>query len=207
MTLPVIVLGGGGHAKVLIDTLYSMSVPVLGVVDPDAGKHDQLILGVPVIGNDDFISNYSPTDIQLVNGLGSTKTTAKRRQIYDKFKNLGYTFASVIHSAAIVSEYVNKSAGIQVLAGAVIQPGVSLGENTIINTKASVDHDCNIGSHVHLAPGVTISGEVKIEDGTHVGTGAVIIQGVKIGQGCLIGAGAVILSDVPSGKTVVGLYK
>ena len=91
------------------------------------------------------------------------------------------------------------------MAGAVIQAGVRVAENTIINTKTSVDHDCQIGSHVHLAPGVTVCGNVKIGDSVHVGSGATIIQGIIVGPRCLIGAGTLVRSNVPAGATVIGV--
>jgi len=91
------------------------------------------------------------------------------------------------------------------MAGSVIQPGSVIKKNTIINTKVSVDHDCIIGAHVHLAPGVTISGGVCVEDAVHIGTGALVIQGIHIGKKCLIGAGSLVLNNIKEGSTVFGL--
>jgi acetyltransferase-like isoleucine patch superfamily enzyme len=80
-----------------------------------------------------------------------------------------------------------------------------VGHNSIINTRASVDHDCVIGAHVHLAPGVTLSGGVTVGEGTHIGTGAVVIQGMTIGPRAIVGAGAVVVADVPAGAVVLGV--
>ena len=91
------------------------------------------------------------------------------------------------------------------MAGAVIQPGTRLGVNTIVNTRASIDHDCIIGDHVHIAPGAVLSGEVRVGNCSHIGCGATIVQGVKLGEATVIGAGAVVLKDVPDGTTVVGV--
>ena len=82
--------------------------------------------------------------------------------------------------------------------------GTRIAENSVINTGAVVDHECIIGSHVHVAPGVTLSGGVQVGDGSHIGTGATVIQGVSIGRKALVGAGAVVLKDVPSGARVAG---
>ena len=91
------------------------------------------------------------------------------------------------------------------MAGVVIQPSSMIGRNAIINTRASVDHDCIIGDHVHIAPGVTLSGAVRVEEGAHVGTGCTVIQGVQIGRNSTIGAGSLVLKDVPARTTVYGV--
>lgn len=205
MSLPVIVLGAGGHAKVLIDTLLACSVKVIGFTDPDSGKSEKTIMGLQWLGDDDLILEYPPSSIYLVNGVGSVGSTSHRRQIYDKFKYMGYAFASVIHPSVIIASGVRLSEGVQIMAGATIQVDSHIGQNTIINTRASVDHDCIIGSHVHLAPGVTLSGGVQVDDGVHIGSGATVIQGMRIGQNSIIGAGSLIIKNVPEGAMAVGV--
>jgi len=205
MSLPVIVIGGGGHAKVLIDSLLGLPVKILGFTDCNAGNIYQTIRGIRVLGDDDIVLQYPADSIRLVNGLGSTKSTSKRKEIFEYFKNRGYSFAAVIHPASVISRDVEISEGAQIMAGAIIQPGSYIGKNTIINTKVSVDHDCLIGDHVHLAPGVTLSGMVKVGSETHIGTGVTVIQGIHIGQNSLIAAGALVLKNVPAGTTAVGV--
>lgn len=205
MNLPVIILGGGGHAEVIINALQCCGADMLGVVDQDPGRAGQYILGLPVIGGDATVSRYGPDTVYLVNGLGTIGDTSNRRRLYESFKAKGYTFASVIHPSAIVASNVFLGEGVQVMAGAVIQPGCEIGDNVIINTRASVDHDCKIGDHTHVAPGVTLSGMITIGKGTHIGTGATVIQGVSIGVNAVIGAGAVVLHDVPDGAHVYGV--
>jgi sugar O-acyltransferase (sialic acid O-acetyltransferase NeuD family) len=204
VSMPVIVLGAGGHAKVLINALQLCSVAILGVTDPDPALIGQKVLGAPVIGTDDVLENYSPQEVQLVNGLGSVCLPKARSRVYDFGKKLGFVFASVVHPAAVVAGDVRLGEGVQVMAGAVLQPGAILGENVIINTKASVDHDCIIGSHSHIAPGATLSGAVIIGIGVHLGTGASIVQGVKLGNFSLVGAGSLVLKDIPAGAKVYG---
>lgn len=202
MKRPVIIIGGGGHTKVLIDCLKQQSISILGFTDKLDGLAS--ILGVDWLGNDEVIYRFSPEEIQLVNGIGSVKTTAPRRRIYDFFKGKGYKFEQVFHSSTILADDFSVNEGVQIMAGVVIQSGSKVGKNTIVNTRASIDHDCSIGSHVHIAPGTTICGGVQIEDGVHVGAGATIIQNVRIGKNSLVGAGALVLKDVPDGATVIG---
>ena len=205
MSLPVIMLGAGGHAKVLIDALLESSAVIAGVLDPDPDLAGACVLGVPVLGNDSIAVEFPPSEVQLVNGLGSVGTPARRRQLYDKFKALGYGFATVVHPSAIVASDVVLGEGAQVMAGSIIQPGSSIGCNCIINTRASIDHDCIVGDHAHIAPGVTLSGGVSVGEATHIGTGAIVIQGISIGVNAVVAAGAVVVKDIPARTKVRGV--
>jgi UDP-perosamine 4-acetyltransferase len=203
MNLPVIVVGGGGHAKVLIEALLTMGSDVLGYTDPDESV--KTVSGLSRLGDDQAILKYDPEKLRLVNGVGSTASTSLRRSIYDRFRMKGYRFRIVAHSSAVIASDVLLEDGVQIMAGAVVQPGCRLGTDAIINTGASIDHDCDIGPHVHIAPGAVLSGNVRIEEGVHVGVGAIIIQGVVIGEESVIGAGSVVLQNVPPCATVVGV--
>lgn len=198
MDYPVILLGAGGHAKVLLDTLLEQNVKILGVTIPNPDKGNKTFCDIPIIGNDDCIKNFNNKAVELVNGIGSVASTELRRKVYEKFKSWGYRFRNVIHSSAVVSynSTLAWGGGFQIMAGAVVNVGTFIDENTIINTRASIDHDCYIGKHVHIAPGTTLSGGVKIGDGTHIGSGSTIIQGVTVGKETVIGAGSLVLRDI-----------
>jgi UDP-perosamine 4-acetyltransferase len=202
---PLIVLGAGGHAKVLIDALRLRGCEILGIADADAGRHGTRHAGCRVVGDDAAVLMHDPAEIRLVNGVGSTGRPQARRRIFDEFKQRGYVFQTVTHPSAVIAADAVLEEGAQVMAGAIIQPGVRIGMNAIVNTAACVDHDCAVGAHVHLAPGVILSGGVRIGDGTHIGTGACVIQGVTIGEECVIGAGAVVLADIPAGMRAAGV--
>ena len=203
--LPYIVLGAGGHARVLIDALLLQGVFVESVLDADSAKHGTVIFGVQVRGGDGLLSGRETGSCRLVNGLGSVHQPHLRQSVHERFSSLGYLFATVVHPSAIVSPNAELELGVQVMAGAVVQAGVRIGCGSIINTSSSVDHDCVIGAHCHIAPGAVLSGQVLIGPGSHVGAGAVVIQGVHIGAGCVVGAGAVVLRAVPDGATVAGV--
>lgn len=204
MNVPVLIVGGGGHAKVLIEVLRLRSAVILGIVDADPAKIGTEVLGIRVIGDDTVISQYAPGSISLVNALGSVHLPKARKAVFEKFTTMGFTFATVVHPSAVVASDVVLGEGVQIMAGAVIQPGSRIGMNTIVNTHASVDHDCLIGDHVHLAPGVTLSGAVRIHNGVHLGTSATVIQGITIGANSLVGAGSVVVTDVPAEVRVFG---
>lgn len=205
MNLPVLIVGGGGHAKVLVEALHLRSVTILGITDIDPARFGTDVLGVRVIGNDDAAEAYTPESLRLVNGIGSVRMPEARAAMFEKFKRRGFTFTTVIHPSAVIAADVALGEGVQVMAGAVIQTGSRIGMNSIINTNASVDHDCIIGDHVHLSPGVTVSGGVRIDDVVHIGAGATVIQGVKIGKNSMVGAGSVVVHDVPDGAEFFGV--
>jgi len=203
--LPIILLGAGGHAKVLIDALRLQSVEILGIVDVDPNKKGLELMGLPIIGSDEEVMKYSPQKIRLVNGIGSVRISPLRRQLFENFKCKGYQFENVIHPSAIIANEVILSEGVQIMAGVIIQAGCQIGVNTIINTGSLVDHDCLIGQHVHIAPGVVLSGGVVVDENVHIGTGAVIIQGLQVGANSLVAAGAVVIQDILSDATVAGI--
>ena len=139
-----------------------------------------------MLGTDDGLSQYPPDQVHLVNGVGYVGKKKNRQDVYRRFKERGYTFDKVIHPTATITE------GVQVMAGAIVQVGSTLGENCIINTKVSVDHDCMVGHNVHLAPGVTVCSNVRIWQGTFVGAGSILGNNINIGRNCFIGAGMVV---------------
>ena len=205
MTATVIIIGAGGHARVLLDALQLSGCKVLGFVDPAFAKGSQGPGGLPVLGGDEALKDYSVSAVQLVNGIGSIGPTTSRGAVYRRGKEAGFSFARVVHPAAVVSASATLGEGVQIMAGCIVQSGAEIGANSIVNTRASVDHDCKIGETVHIAPGVTLSGNVRVGDRAHIGTGAVVIQGISIGADSLVAAGAVVYRDVPeAGRLIPG---
>jgi sugar O-acyltransferase (sialic acid O-acetyltransferase NeuD family) len=203
LSLPLIIIGGGGHAKVLVSTLLLQQRKVLGFVDLKPTVPP--LLGLAHLGDDGVVFLHSPDQVRLVNGVGSIDSTVLHRTVYEKFRDRQYIFETVIHPSAVMAPDVQIGDAVQVMAGVVVQPGSRLGANAIINTGARVDHDCSIDAHAHIAPGVTLSGNVHIGEGTHIGAGSTVIQGVDVGAAALVGAGAVVIENVPAGITVVGV--
>lgn len=204
-TRPVILVGAGGHAKVLLDILIQTGIEVIGLTDLDALRIGQKVHGVTILGGDDAVRRHDADQILLVNGIGSIGAMTARKAVFDRFTIEGYDFVSVVHPAAVVSATAQIEAGVQIMAGCVVQVDARVGRNSIINTGAIVEHDCQIGAHVHLAPGVTLSGDVVIGEETHIGSGATIVQGVRVGRQCTVGAGSVVLEDVHDGLRVAGI--
>ena len=198
---PLIIIGAGGHAKVITDALKISGREILGFVTPDLEIGTEF-LGEKVLGDDEVIKQYSLDEIELANGLGSLPRKNLRWQLADKMRKQGYKFSSVIHPDSVIASGVSLDEGVQVMAGVVIQSGTNIGQDSIINTGALIDHDCKIGKYCHIAPGVVLSGGVIIGRGTHIGTGAKVTQYITINEGCIVAAGTTIYKDIPT-KTQV----
>ena len=195
MIRKTLVLGAGGHAKVVAEVLHLTGVVIDGFVTPDM-KVGSDFFHATIIGCDDDVLESRSDEIMLFNGIGSLPNNTLRWRVAEKMRGYGYTFGNVAHPSSTVAQDVIVDEGVQVMAGAVIQPDTSIGRDTIINTGALIDHDCMIGEQCHIAPGVSCSGGVVIGDGCHIGTGAVITQGVTVGSGCVIAAGSVVYRDL-----------
>ncbi len=202
----IIILGGGGHAKVLIDIiLISTSYEIIGIIDPRI-KESSEVCGVPVIGNDDMLSELYAQGIENVAiGIGSIRDNHNRKSLYRKIKQIGFYTPSLIHLRSIISKRSQVADGAQIMAGVIIGSDSLIGNNTIINTGAIIEHDCIINSHVHICSGVVISGGCNVEEGAFIGAGSIIIQGVKIGSNAVVAAGAVVINDVPDNTQVFGV--
>lgn len=201
---PVILLGAGGHATVLLDVLTLVGANVLGYLDKSSGGGGDNLRDVPFLGVDEEVRRFSPTDILLVNGIGSVGKAESRREIFLKFRAWGYHFRSVIHPTATISNWARMGEGVQVMAGAVVGANVTVGDNVIINTRATVDHDCHLASHVHIAPGAVLSGMVQVGESAHIGTGAAVKQGVRIGERAIVGVGSAVVHDISVGAVAYG---
>lgn len=187
--------GAGGHALVIADALDSARFRLLGLIDDrwpiSTRLHCQTLWGTQD-------PNFKRPPEPIVVSIGSNTI---RREIAGL---LGPPFASVIAPSACLSPSTEIAGGTVVLQAAVIQADCRVGAHVIVNTRASVDHECVLEDFVHVSPGVTLCGQVNVGAGSWIGAGAVVIPGIKIGRGCTIGAGAVVIRDVPDGATVVG---
>ena len=201
----IVLIGAGGHARVLIAALKRAGTVPRACVDADSAKWQRALDGVTVLGGDERLPELgAPEEIELVNAIGFIRTAAPRREIWQRFA-ARYRFAIVRDPSAIVDDTARLGAGAQLLAGSIVQAGAAIGENTIINTGAQVDHDCRIGAHSHIAPGAVLSGAVQVGDCVLIGAGAVIKQGVVIGSGAIVAMGAVVIRDVAEGAVVGGV--
>jgi UDP-perosamine 4-acetyltransferase len=203
---PIIVVGCGGHAVVLIEALRASGADILAAADNDKAKLGTSIAGIRIFGGDEAVLREHPAaTVRLVNGVGSTGNPEVRRALFERFKRAGYDFATIVHPSAVIASDAELAEGVQIMAGAVIQPRCRIGANSIINTRAGIDHDARIGEHVHVAPGATVCGDVTLGAACHVGAGATVIQGVRLAPGCIVGAGAVVLGSFEEPAILCGV--
>jgi sugar O-acyltransferase (sialic acid O-acetyltransferase NeuD family) len=191
----VVVIGGGGHAKVLIAVLRKLGWDVVGYTDRDDRG---AVLGAAHLGGDDALVGLlagHPGCSALV-GIGKVDASSLRLRVQRAAAALGFETPVVVSPHAVVNDEVRLGAGTMVFDGVVVNSGVAIGEACILNTSATIEHDCILGDDVHVAPGATMSGEVRIGDHCMIGAGAVVIHGVSICPGCVVGAGAVVVADI-----------
>lgn len=205
---PAILLGAGGHARVVYELARVIGYDVIGLCAPDfPDERDSFWGGVKYFGSDDSLDSVDSNDYYLLNGIGQMPFSVVRKFVYDKFVGRGFYFPALIHPFSFISPTATISSGAQIFAGAILQANTKIGENVIINTRVSVDHDSVISDNVHLAPGSIVCGDVCIEAGVFVGAGAVIANGVRVGMNSVIGAGASCVNDMPQASKLVPLNR
>ncbi|WP_412062446.1 acetyltransferase [Rubrivirga sp. IMCC45206] len=194
--MSVVVVGGGGHAKVVIATLEASGQAVAGVYDDGLAPGFE-VLGVPVVGPTALLAEW---DGPAVLAVGSNAARQRLAQAHP-----GVEWATVVHPSAVVHASVVLGPGAVVFAGAIVQPDTVVGAHAILNTASSVDHDGVLGDFVHVAPGAHLSGAVTLGAGAFVGVGAACAPGVRVGAWTTVGAGGVVVRDLPDHVVAIGV--
>lgn len=204
-----VIIGCGEHSRVLLESIKRLNDASLRVdcfVDMKKELWGRNIRGIRVLGGDDKLIEVKNNGVDyFIVGVGGTGDCSLRKRLFEEGLKNDLKPLTLVDPTAIVAEDVVIEEGAQILAGVIINCGAQIGKNTIINSGAIVEHDCVIGNHVHVAPGVTLSGSVIIGDESHIGTGASVIQGIKIGKKVIVGAGAVVIRDVEDLSVVAGV--
>lgn len=203
----IVLIGGGGHARVLVDALRaSGETGVIAVLDADPARAGSQLLDATVVGCDELLEELAAKGTRyFAVAVGGTKNNAPRMALYLRALDLGLEPALIVHPRAVVSPWATLGRGCQVLAAAVINAGAALGENVIVNTGAIVEHDCRIGDHVHVATGARLASTVTVGDRALIGAGSVVRQVITIGEDAVVGAGAVVVKNVPAATIVAGV--
>jgi sugar O-acyltransferase (sialic acid O-acetyltransferase NeuD family) len=198
----LLVFGGGGHAKVVIDAAEkSERFSEILVADDDPAMWGKLSMGYVVIGGRDAVLAISG-ERPLVNvaiGVNATRAT-----VSVWMQENGFELATVMHPSVQLGRGVRIGAGSFLAAGAVVNSDATLESNVIVNTAAAVDHDCQVGAAVHLGPGCRLCGNVSVGRQSLLGAGVVVIPSVRIGVSVLVGAGSTVIGDLADGVRVAG---
>jgi sugar O-acyltransferase (sialic acid O-acetyltransferase NeuD family) len=202
-----VLLGGGGHAKVLIECIEAEGkVEPYAILDADQTRWHTEVLGVPIVGGDQLLQSLSIEGCRyFAVGVGMAQNWQMRQRLYELGLSCNMEPLTIRHPQAICSKWTEIGPGSQFLPLSVVNPGTIIGKNVILNTGSIIEHDCILGDHVHVAPGALLAGNVRVGDGTHIGIGATVKQGVSIAEGAVVGAGAVVVKDVLPGAVVIGV--
>ncbi len=200
--LPIVLYGAGGHAAAVESaTLCADDFYVAGLID-DGKQRGVTLVHARVTGGRAELKRFLDDDVRRMHiAVGDNRT---REKLFGQMAELGFSMVTVQHPSAVVEVRVSTGEGTFLAAYTVVGTRSRVGRGCIINTAASVDHDCVLGDFVHVCPGVRIAGDVKVGARTMIGIGASIIPEISIGEDCVVGAGAVVIRDVPVGETVAG---
>lgn len=202
MNKKVIIIGSGGHAKVIIDIIQGMKkYEIIGVASSD--KIKRIISGVPILGNDSILIDLYKSGVKhAFIAIGDCKL---RDIIFNYVNKIGFDLVNAISPSANISPTVKIGFGVAIMPGVSINVDSIIEDNVIINTNASIDHDNVIKKSVHIAPGCNLAGNVTVGEGTFLGIGCKVIPKIFIGKWSTIGAGSVVIKDVPSNTVVFGV--
>ena len=201
----IILVGGGGHCKSCIDVIEQEGTfQIAGIVDVPEKLH-QKILGYEIIATDDDVPRLASEYENFLITLGQIKSPEKRIRIFKIVKELGGRLPVIISPLAYVSKHARIEEGTIVMHHALVNAGVCIGSNCIINTKALIEHDAFIGDHCHIATGAVINGGVKLGSGTFFGSNAVTREYIEIGENSIIGCGTKIIKNAPPNSSIFKL--
>ncbi|WP_431108535.1 acetyltransferase [Variovorax paradoxus] len=201
MTLGVVIVGAGGHAKVCIELLRAMNKPVAFCIGAEGSESS--CLGVPVLQGDAHLEELRRAG--YASAFIAVGSNALRQRLGALAKGLGYELVNAISPTAAVSPTARLGCGIAIMAGAVVNADTCIGDLVIVNTSASIDHDGRIGEAAHVAPHCGLAGNVTLGPRVFLGIGCKLIPGVSIGADVVAGAGSVIISDIPDQSRIAGI--
>jgi UDP-perosamine 4-acetyltransferase len=201
----VIVIGAGGHARVVLDILdQCRGIEIYGLLDDDPRRHGLRLQGRPVLGGTSVLERLPADGVRF--GVVAVGDNARRRELCGRLRATGIELLSAaVHPSAVVSRHARLDAGTVVMPNAVVNAGARVGEGVVINTAAVVEHDCVVGDWSHVAPGARLGGAVAVGRGVLVGMGAVVLPRLTVGDGAVVGAASLVVSDVAAEVTVCGV--
>jgi sugar O-acyltransferase (sialic acid O-acetyltransferase NeuD family) len=197
----LLIIGAGGHGKVVADTALLLGWRNVAFLDDQAAAKGSP-LGLPIVGTLDDLAKQGRAFSRAIVAIGDAKL---RLDLTDRCRRTGLEVVSILHPMAFVSKFASIGPGCVAFAQSAINVDATLGAACIVNTGATVDHDCVIGDGVHICPGAHLAGNVRVGDRSWIGIAATIRQGIAIGRDATVGAGAVVIADVVDESTVVGV--
>jgi sugar O-acyltransferase (sialic acid O-acetyltransferase NeuD family) len=200
----IVIIGAGGHSQVVADVLlaaaaHGAQVTPIGFLDDNPVRHNQLLLGLPVLGG---LGRLAEIDHDAV--IVAIGDNAVRRRIFQQLSATREVFATAIHPAAVLGSAVEVGAGSVLCARVVVNACARIGANVILNTGCTIDHHNQIGDHAHIAPGVHTGGDVTIGEGGFIGIGATVMPQRCVGAWTTVGAAGLVQRDLPDHVVAIG---
>jgi len=204
MSVRLILIGGGEHARVVAEAVRSTeSMELLGFVDPEPCGETVHRLGLPRLGDDAALARY-PGVLGVI-AVGALSNRDLRPELVQRLGAPLAGWARVVHRTAWVSPTASVGEGTVVMAAAVVQSGARIGAHCVINSGAVIEHDVQIGDFAHIASGAVVGGGARLGAGCHLGLGATVRDHVSVGVGAVVGMGAVVVADIEPGRRVMGV--
>lgn len=191
----VVLLGAGGHAKMLVSILQRQGIHIAAVCAPQRPE-SALFSSIPYLASDDDVLQFPVDQFMLINGIGALPGQTLRRSLYEHFSALGYQFSSVIADSAIIDNSAQLGAGVQIMPGAIVNADTQLAPNVLVNSGAIIEHDCVVQTHSVISPGAILCGGVECGENSYIGAGATVIQGLSVGVNALVGAGSTLVCNL-----------
>lgn len=201
MKRPLILIGGGGHCKSVIEVAESAGYEIKGILDMPDEVDKEVLPGHKVIGTDDEIPQYVE-ECDFIITVGFIKNPALRIKLYNKVKAAGGRLATIIASTAHVSKYAELGEGTVIMHHAFVNAGAKIGDNCIINTFVNIEHDAEVGNQCHISTGTMVNGECKIGENCFIGSQSVCANCIEIASDIIVGAGSVVRKSI----RVKGIY-
>lgn len=202
--LPIIIIGGGGHAQSCIDVIEQCGkFDIKGIVDTDDNL-GQSVLGYPIIGTDNNLHTLRTEFDHAFVAVGQIKSASLRVYLFEMLQKLNYTMPAIISPKSYVSSHSEIGDGTIIMHGAIVNANVSIGRNCIINSNALVEHNALVGDHCHISTSSVLNGGVKIESRTFIGSGSVVIEDVSVGRACMIGASVLVRYNLGNNTEFLG---
>lgn len=197
MKKTIILIGGGGHCKSCIDVIEKEGrFDIAGIVDKLGAKVVEHVLGYPVIGKDDDLRCLFKKCSHALVTVGQIKSPNIRMRIYSDLVKIGFKLPVIVSPLAYISPHAKIKHGTIIMHNALVNAGVSIGANCIVNTKALVEHDAIIENNCHIATGAIVNGNVIVKEGTFLGSNSMIAENITIGKECVVGGGARVLRNL-----------
>lgn len=198
----IVFLGAGGIAIVAAEIARSLGFEIVGFLDDTTERHGTAFCDAKILGSFRMLPELRERGIE--NAVVAFGNCLGRLKVAQEALSIGFTLPNLIHPSAIISRHAMISHGAIMMPGTIVNAGTRIGSNIILNTAASIDHDCTIGDGVHVGPGSRLSGLVRVGAATYIGVGSTIRESINIGSNVMIGAGSLVLKDIPDDVVAYG---